>query len=170
MLKNIKKEVNNNPLVYFTLSAILLLALFLRLYRVNDLLGFWFDQGRDGLVIWNLWHHGKLFLIGTITGIAGIYRGPWYYYLIALFYLMGGGNPVWPVVFLSLTSVLALLLVFLIAKEISDRTAGLLAVFIAALSSYIVNASRWLSNPTPMLLISALLIYLLIHFIKSKKP
>src|SRR3989339_1471952 len=77
------------------LIAILALALFLRTYRVADFLGFWFDQGRDAKVVWDIWHSGKLTLIGPTTGIEGIFLGPFYYYLITPAYILGGGNPVY---------------------------------------------------------------------------
>ena len=63
-------------------------AFVLRIYRINDLLAFHFDQGRDALVIWDLWHNGKPFLIGPVTGLTGIFLGPFYYYLISPFYLI----------------------------------------------------------------------------------
>ncbi|MBI4157851.1 hypothetical protein HY502_03320, partial [Candidatus Woesebacteria bacterium] len=80
----------------FLIGLLLISAFLLRVYRVGEILGFYFDQGRDALIIWDLWHSGKLFLIGPTTGIAGIFRGPFYYYLIAPFYLLGGGDPVYP--------------------------------------------------------------------------
>ena len=81
------------------LTAILLLALFLRTYRTSDFLGFWFDQGRDAKIVWDIWHSHKLTLIGPTTGIEGIFLGPFYYYLITPAYILGGGNPVYPAVF-----------------------------------------------------------------------
>src|SRR4030043_919753 len=92
MIEKIKK---------YSLLLILFLAAFLRLYRINELLGFWYDQGRDALVIWDLIHKGKFFLIGPTTGIAGIFRGPFYYYLIAPFYFLGGGNSVLAAIFFA---------------------------------------------------------------------
>src|SRR3990167_8513267 len=105
--KTLKSEIQNNKLVYVLLTAILLGGFFLRVYRIDQVLGFYFDQGRDANVIWDLWHKGKFFLIGPTTGIAGIFRGPLYYYLIAPFYLIGGGDPIWPSIFLSFTTMLA---------------------------------------------------------------
>ncbi|HKC04625.1 MAG TPA: hypothetical protein VKC54_02030, partial [Patescibacteria group bacterium] len=106
----------------FTLEIILvfitlLVAFIIRIFRINQILGFYYDQGRDGLVIWDLIHKGKFFLIGPTTGIAGIFRGPFYYYLIAPFYWLGRGNPVWPDVFLAFTSVSALALAYYLAKK-----------------------------------------------------
>lgn len=165
MLKKLKKEIDKNRFTYFLLATTLVLGLVVRVYRVGEILGFYFDQGRDALVIWDLWHKGNFFLIGPTTGIAGIFRGPLYYYLIAPFYLIGGGNPVWPAVFLAITSMVAVALLFYLGYKVQDRATGLFAAIIGSFSFYIVFASRWLSNPTPMLLLSVLLLWmmLLVH-------
>lgn len=159
---------HKNRGMYVLLFILLALATFVRVYRTNEVLGFYFDQGRDALVVANFLENGKLFLIGPTTGIAGIFRGPFYYYLIAPFYFFGQGNPVYSAVFLELSSVFALLLLFHIGREIQDRTTGILAVLLGGFSYYIVYASRWLSNPTPMLLLSMLLFYCMILIQKGK--
>lgn len=168
-LKNVQREVKNNPIVYLALSMILVGAFFVRVYRIDQMLGFYFDQGRDAKVIWDFWHNGRLFLIGPTTGIEGIFRGPWYYWLIAPAYLLGNGNPVWPSVFLSLITVVAIFFAFLVGREILDWRAGFLSACIAAFSFQLVQASRWLSNPTPMLLISMLLVYFLFLVVRGRK-
>lgn len=155
---NLKEEIFKHSILYFFLAIILSIALFVRVYRLDQLLGFYYDQGRDASVIWRFWHDGDLFLIGPTTGIEGIFRGPWYYWLIAPFYLLGGGDPVWPAVFLGLTSVAAIAILYHLAVKIAGRWAGFLAVIITSFSYFLALASRWLSNPTPMLLISMLLV------------
>ena len=50
--------------VKLLLGILLFAALIVRLYRLDELLGFWYDQGRDALVIWDFIHKGKLFLVG----------------------------------------------------------------------------------------------------------
>lgn len=169
MLKNFTKEIKKNLFVYAILGVILALALFVRVYRIDQLLGFYYDQGRDALVIWDFWKNGKLFLIGPTTGIEGVFRGPWYYWLITPFYLLGRGNPVWPSVFLSLTTVAAIFLAYEIAAKIAGKWAGLTAAVIGGFSFYLVLASRWLSNPTPMFLISMLFVYSLFWVLEGKK-
>lgn len=148
---------------------ILVAALFLRVYRIPQVLGFYFDQGRDALVIWDLIHLHKFFLIGPTTGLAGIFRGPYYYYLITPFYFLGGGNPVVPADFLALTSVIAIYLMYLLASKIQDKTSGIIAAVIAGFSFYIVLAGRWLSNPTPMLILSMILVYSMFRIAKTNK-
>ena len=164
MRKKIKKFLFTN----YLLIAILSLASFLRFFRIKDLLGFWYDQGRDALVIWDLIYKGKFFLIGPTTGIEGIFRGPWYYWLITPFYFLGKGNPIWPNIFLIIISITAIYILYKLSQKIGGHKTGLLAVLIASVSYYIIGASRWLSNPTPMLLISVLLILAIYKFLDKK--
>ena len=147
---------------------ILLLAFFIRVYRTEDLLGFYYDQGRDAKIIWELWHNGKTFLIGPVTGLPGIFLGPFYYYLIAPFYLVGGGNPVYPAVFVSLLVVIGLFVLYRAGVEIGGKSTGLLALLIGSFSGQLFMSSRWFSNPTPLFLTSILLFYSLIKIINSK--
>lgn len=148
---------------------ILLLAFILRIYRIEALLDFHYDQGRDAMIIWKLWHEGKLFLIGPVTGLEGVFLGPLYYYLIAPFYLLGGGNPVIPSIFLSFLTIIALFFIYRTGVEIEGKRTGLIALIIGSFSSYIIFSNRWLSNPTPIYLSSILIFYLMILVLKKEK-
>ena len=167
--KGLKKEIGEHRLVYLFLGVILILSFIVRVYNINRLLGFYFDQGRDALIIWDLWHKGKLFLVGPTTGLAGIFRGPYYYYLIAPFYLIGRGNPLFPSVFLIFTSVAAVFLVYCLGAKIQGRATGIIAAILAGFSFNIVMASRWFSNPTPMLLFSMVLVWAMLKVNEGKK-
>lgn len=159
MPKKLLREILTHKLIYFLLGLILILAFVVRVFRLDTLLGFYYDQGRDALIIWDLWHKGKFFLIGPTTGLAGIFRAPYYYYLIAPFYLIGGGNPLYPAVFLIFTTMVAVAFIYCLGAKIQDRATGLIAAMIASFSFNVVMASRWLSNPTPMLLLSMILVW-----------
>lgn len=163
-----RNEIKSHPVVYILLFIILLFAFFLRVYRVSDLMQFYYDQGRDALVIWDLWHKGKPFLIGPITGLIGIFLGPFFYYLIAPFYLIGGGDPAYPAVFLAFLTVCALGVMYYLGWQMQSRATGLIAVTIGGVSYYMVLAGRWLSNPTPILLTSVLLFLSLWKIITTK--
>ncbi len=164
----LKKELKNYPIQSGLLIIILFGAFLIRTYRVGDLLGFYYDQGRDALVIWKLWHEGKLFLIGPVTGLRGIFLGPFYYYLIAPMYLIGRGNPIYPAVFLSLLSTLALFVIYYTGWKMHSRVAGLIAATIGGFSYYIILTSRWLSNPNPILLSSSLLLLSMWEIVDNK--
>lgn len=165
MFKRIKKCFFNN----FPLILILGIASFLRFFRLENLLGFWYDQGRDALVIWDLIKNGKMFLIGPTTGIEGVFRGPWYYWLITPFYYLGNGNPVYPMIFLTLITIFAIFVLYKVGKSLGGKKTALISALIAGFSIYIVNASRWLSNPTPMLLIGISMIWAIFKFLEGKK-
>lgn len=169
MINFVKKEVAGNSWIYLLLFIIICFALYVRIYRTDEILGFYFDQGRDAKVIWDLWHDGKFFLIGPTTGIEGIFRGPWYYWFIAPFYLIGRGDPVWPAIFLAVTSVFSIVILYIIGTLAVGRVVGLFSAFIASFSYYVVYASRWLSNPTPMFLISMVLVLSLFLITEGKK-
>ena len=149
----------------FFVPVLLLAALFLRVYRLGALTGFYFDQGRDAKIIWDLWHSGKFFLIGPTTGIEGIFLGPFYYYLIAPFYLIGNGNPVIVSITLAVINVLGIYVIYKIGKEFFSQSAGLLASTFVAFSLPLVQAHRWLSNPTPLPLFSATSVWMLLKII-----
>lgn len=157
-----KKEVRDHPATYLLLVAILLTAAFLRLFRLHQTLGFYFDQGRDALVIWRLFHEGKLFLVGPVTGIEGIFLGPFYYLLIAPFYFLGGGDPVLPAAALSWINVATIGLAFLIGREVFGRKAGLLTALLWTFSYQMVTFTRWLANPNPLPAASLLAVWSMI--------
>jgi len=148
---------------------ILLIAFILRIYKIEVLLDFHYDQGRDAKIIWDMWHNGKLFLIGPTTGLDGVFLGPFYYYLIAPFYLIGMGNPVIPSLFLSLLTVIALYILYLVGVEIGGKATGFIALVIGTFSNHIIFSNRWLSNPTPIYLTSILIFFLMIKIINKPK-
>lgn len=141
----------------------------MRTVGVDKVLGFYFDQGRDAMVIWRFLHEGKLFLVGPTTGIAGIFRGPYYYFLILPFYWIGGGNPVVPAIFLGLLSMAAIGLMGYLAYKVSGYPAAILGILIASFGHYLVLASRWLSNPTPMLILSMILVWMMFLITQGKR-
>lgn len=168
-IAEIKEEIKGHKLICFVLLIVVILSFYLRIHGVSTVLGFYFDQGRDALVIWDLIHFHKFFLIGPTTGLPGIFRGPYYYYLIAPFYFLGRGNPTWPSIFLSFTTVLGVVLIYHLGSKMADRTTGIIAAIIAGFSFNIVIASRWLSNPTPMLILSMILVWAMLSALDGKK-
>src|SRR4030042_490912 len=163
-----RKEAASHKFIYSLLGVILILGFFVRVYRTSDLMGFYYDQGRDALVIWKLWHEGRPFLIGPVTGLAGIFLGPFYYYLIAPFYLIGNGNPIYPAIFLAFLTVCGVFMLYYLSWKFLDRTTGIIAATIGSLSYYLILAGRWLANPTPIMFTSMLFLYSLWTIIQSK--
>src|SRR3989344_6790507 len=160
-LKAVDAEVLSHKIFYLLLLMVLAGAFYARIYRAQDLMAFYYDQGRDALVIWRLWHEGRPFLIGPITGLAGIFLGPLYYYLIAPFYLIGGGDPRIPAVFLATLTVMALPVLYILGWRMQSRATGVIAAAIGGFSYFLVLSGRWLSNPTLMFPASVFLLWVM---------
>ena len=73
---------------HWPIILIWFLGLFLRCYRQGDLLGFYYDQGRDAAIAADIISFKNFPAIGPTTGIAGLYLGPFWYYLITPGYII----------------------------------------------------------------------------------
>jgi hypothetical protein len=58
---------------------------------------------------------------------------------------------------------------YYLAKAIGGRLAGIIAIILGGFSVEIVFASRWLSNQTPMLLLSMILVWMMFLIYEGKK-
>lgn len=134
-------------------------AFLLRVYRLDDLLGFYFDQGRDALVVKDFLVSHKFFLIGPTTGIEGIFLGPFYYLTLIPWYWLGRGSPVFPAVYIAGTTVLALWLMTKLSDEMFGRRTAYTFLVMGAFSYWLVVASRWLANPTQLMLASSIAVF-----------
>lgn len=147
-MKNIKKEINDHRFYYFLVLILLICASMLRVWRIDQLLGFYFDQGRDALAVDSILN-GKLTLIGPTTGIEGIFLGPFYYYFLAVGYFLGQGSPVIASYWQTFFIVLGLFVTFLIGRTYFSPRVGLITLFLMTFSFSQIKLDRWLSNPTP---------------------
>ena len=52
------------------------------------------DEGRDALVLLNMFKDGKFTLLGPAASVGGFFLGPAYYYLVIPGFLLSGMSPV----------------------------------------------------------------------------
>jgi 4-amino-4-deoxy-L-arabinose transferase-like glycosyltransferase len=161
----LKKFLKNNWL----LILILLLASFLRLYKIGDYMEFLGDQGRDVLIIRDFLKHGNLFFIGPQTSIGNMYLGPFFYYLIAPALLLTNFNPIGPAIFIALINIFTVYLVYFIGKKWFNQSTGLISAFIFAISPVAIRYSNFIWNPNIMPLFSLLFIYFFFESFRTKK-
>lgn len=163
------KEIKQNKLVYLFLLVILLASAFFRFYRAGDLLGFYYDQGRDALKVQEILAFKDFPAVGPTTGIAGLFLGPFWFYLLVPFYWLSQGSPALTANFISLFDIGAVFLIYWIGKEFYTRRVGLLAALFWGFSYYLTLSGRWLSNPSPVPFFTLLLILGLGKFFIQKK-
>lgn len=150
----IKKVLNERTILLF----FLLLALFLRLFRIDQYMTFLGDEGRDARVLRDLLH-GNLVFIGPQTSIGNMYLGPLYYYLTAPALFLSRLNPVGPAIMIAFISVLTIYLTYLIAKNWFGTKTAILSLILFSISPVAIIYSRSSWNPNPMPFFSLIFIY-----------
>src|SRR5258708_674677 len=131
------------------LFGILVLAAFLRLYRIQDYMTFLGDEGRDVLVAYNILH-GHFTLLGPTASVGGFYFGPIYYYMMAPFLFLFNYNPVGPAVMVGLLGIATVWLVFILGREFFTTSVGFIATFLYAIGPGIISYSPSFWNPKPL--------------------
>lgn len=165
----IKLYVKLFPIILFFL--ILILAFFLRAQEVlfNNYL-FLLDMGRDMLAVKEIVFEHNLTLIGPYTSLAGVFQGPFYYYLLALPTLFSNGDPIGPLILMVLISLATGLVAFYFLNKHFGKTVAFIGFFLFAISPEAVAAATYTWNPHPMWLLIILFIFLVyeLHLKKDR--
>jgi 4-amino-4-deoxy-L-arabinose transferase-like glycosyltransferase len=74
--------IKKNKIEFIFLLVVLVIALFLRLFRINEFMTFLGDEGRDVRIVRDLLTEGNLVFIGPQTSVGNMYLGPLYYYMM----------------------------------------------------------------------------------------
>lgn len=124
------------------------------------------DNGRDMVDVREMIILKKLRLTGPNTPIEGVYDGPGWYYLLAIPFILSSGHPYGSIIMqIVLWAIGGFYLLKLTSRwgVISMLTAGSLWVA----SNFIVLAGLYAFNPSPVMFLSPLLIFLIEKYIKS---
>ncbi|MBU2577706.1 glycosyltransferase family 39 protein [Patescibacteria group bacterium] len=150
------------------LIAILALGLFLRIYRLPELMVFGGDVARDYLEAKNITLEGKIPLLGSPTSVPWLHQGAFYTYLLGIVLFLARYNPLSGGYFAALTGVLSIYVIFKLGKLFFSEKAGLWASFFYGVSPLVVIFDRY---PYHQNLISIFTMLLFASLYKSlKKP
>lgn len=141
------------------ITILFLVTSFLRLYKIDRLTIFNYDQARDALFTKRLVADHKFRLIGPQSS-PGFYTGPAYYYLMAPFLWMAQLNPSGMDIGVATTNIVAVLLLYLLLKKITGNLLiSFVLSFLYSVQPQIVSQSRfsWNPNLTPLFMILFLL-------------
>lgn len=141
------------------LCLILLSAIFLRFYNLEDSLMFQGDQGRDALVVSSIFKDLDPVFIGPVTSIGNMYLGPFYYYFMLPFLFLSYPSPMGPVYGVAAVSVLTVFLFFKIVKKLFKDKVAYLATIFLTFSAGVVNLARFSWNPNLAPFFSLLMFY-----------
>lgn len=151
------------------LVIIIILAAFLRFYRIEEFAMFLADQGRDAIIIKRIVTGEHFPAIGAPTSVGQVYLGPFYYYFIAPWLLIFNFNPAGLAWGSALTSIAFLIVLFYIVKSLFNSRAAYISIFIASFSYVLIQSSRFSWNPNPLPFFSLLTAYSLFLAVKSGK-
>jgi len=143
-------------------------VLFRLLLTQNGSFIFHMDSARDFIDVREMVELKKPRLIGPTSAIDGFYNGPAWYYLLAIPYILSGGNPysaiIMEIIFWAIGGYFLLKLV---------QGYGLFSMVVAGSlwvsSNYIVLLTSYSFNPNPVALLTPLFVYLLMHSIETNK-
>jgi len=148
---------------HYLLVIILLLATFMRFYRLPATLTFLEDEGRDLLIAHRMIDTMKPVLLGPQTSTGNMYLGPLYYYLITPWLFIFQGDPLGPAIFVALSGVLLVYLIYHLGRRWFSERVGHLSALLYAVLPLPVQFSRNSWNPNLAPLISLLLISVTLH-------
>ncbi|MBI2195777.1 MAG: glycosyltransferase family 39 protein [Candidatus Levybacteria bacterium] len=154
---------------FLAILGVLLLAAFLRIYRIEDYMTFLGDEGRDVLVVYNILH-GQLTLLGPTASVGGFFLGPIYYYFMAPFLFLFNLSPAGPAVMVALFSIATVYLTYKVGSEFFGKTAGLIAALLYSISPLVIAYSHSSWNPNLMPFFSLLSLYTLYKAVSKNKP
>lgn len=163
----ILKFVKNN----WVLLLILFIGLFFRTYRVVDYFTYGHEQDLQAWIVKDILidHHPRL--IGQETSITGLFIGPLYYYVLALFFAIFRYSPISSIFPITIISLITIASFYFVVSKFFGKVAGLTASFIYAVSLNIVFLDRWVVPTQTTLLWTIWFFYVVFSFIRGNiKP
>ena len=139
--------------------AILVLASFVRLYKIDQYMTFLGDEGRDVAIVRDMALGRKFTLIGPGTSIGNMYLGPLYYYMMLLPLALFNFSPVGPAVQIAVLGIATVALLWWIGRQWFGRVPALLISILYSLSPIIITYSHSSWNPNIMPFFALLSIY-----------
>lgn len=126
------------------------------------------DSARDFVDVREIVELNKLRLTGPNTAIEGLFSGPFWYYLLAGGYILTDGDPYSAVLIQIILWVVGGFFLFKIVSKWSNWLILPIGSLWVA-SNYIVLANLYSFNPTPVMLLSPLFIFMLINYLDRGK-
>ena len=150
----------------YILLLTLAFGLFLRIYRLEELAGFDFDQEKAAFWIRDFLIHGKISLIGQEISTGGIFIGPLYFYLLSPFYFLLNMNPIAANILASLLGIISMFILYKIGQTLFGKKIGLIALFLFAIS-FRLNFYDRTTAPSNLVMLLSGLIFISLLKLKS---
>ena len=148
--------------------SILLLAIFFRFYDYLDRVVILADNSRDVQVAKYALDHYKIPQIGQFSSAGPFFYGPWYYWILMLFSVIPLGL-LSPWYMMTFFSIVFILLIYRLGREVESKWVGIIAAFFAAVSPALISNSLATWNPAIIPLLSLLILLFMVRYFKDRR-
>jgi len=152
-----------------TAFLLILIAIFLRFYKLGEFTTFLGDQGRDAIIIKRIVTFQHFPAIGAPTSIGQIFLGPFYYYFIAPFLLLFNFNPLGLAYGVAFFSIVGLIFGYFIVNKYLSKQTAVVFLFFAVFSYVLIEYSRFSWNPNLLPLFSFMTLYFMYLVFENDK-
>ncbi len=149
------------------LPIILLLGLFLRIYKLEIFYPWGHDQDLFAWIAKDILIDGHFRLIGQETSIIGVFIGPLFYYLIAVSFALFNMNPLSGALVTTIVSLATIVSIYWVFGKFFNQNIGLIGSFLYAVSPGAVFLDRWVVPTQPTILWSVWFLYVLLSILKG---
>ncbi|HWS49328.1 MAG TPA: glycosyltransferase family 39 protein [Candidatus Methanoperedens sp.] len=155
------------PLLVFLVFVVFIL---MRMWMLPKTISFGWDQERDAQAVEKIFTQFSLPLIGPrVVGDNGFYLGPYFYYLLAPFYLISSLHPQAMIYFIAFTTTIFFILTFIVFQKLYGQKVTLLFLAIWSFLPATVTQDRISWNPILIPLMFSCLIFTLDRLKNNKK-
>lgn len=144
------------------LFIILAVAIFFRFSNASVRYGIGDDSSRDAFVAYQGAKDLQFPLTGPFSSLGQFTFGPWYYWQLIVF-TAATNHPFAPWIYLALASTAFVFVMYTLAKQLMNPTAGLIVALLVAISPPQISTAKGLTNPN---LISLFAGFATLQFIK----
>lgn len=151
------------------IAVILVLSFFLRFYNYGERFGLAYDQAHDAIVAHYAVENKLIPLVGPFSSAGPFQTGGEWYWFIMIGSLLVPNIVSSPWIFLTLTYILFVYFLVKVGEKVIDKTYGVIAGALAAVSTAQIAQGINLTNQGPQAIVALGAIWAAVSYIKSKK-
>ncbi len=152
-----------------SILLIILTSAFLRFYNLPNSFIFAGDEEHQAILAQDLINNFHIIWIGVNAAHLGFYLGPYWAYFTAFWLWLSHGNPLITSYVASSIGIITTLLIILIGSSLFNRKTGLVAGLLYATLPLMVFLDQKYWNPTPIPLLSLLILFTLLKAKQNPK-
>ncbi len=156
----------NSP--WFWLVLILVIGLFLRIYKLKEFYAFEHDQDLYSWIVKDIVANHHLRLIGQLTSIEGVFIGPLFYYLLVPFFVLLKMDPIAATIPAAILGLLTIFSIYFVLAKLFNSKVGLVGALLYSVSVQNVFWDRWVVPTQPTILWSVWFLFVVISISRGK--